>query len=280
MEVFDSIATRKQNRTEYQKGKIQDTMTARISQSQIQFIRSLHHTKYRQKLQKFIIEGDKICSERLQYRDVEIEGIYALKSWLDLHHDSLEGIQCTEVSPDQLLKISTLKTPNQVLGVCRKPMESRDFNHFKNNLCFYLDAIQDPGNMGTILRTLDWFGFRTLYLSPGCVDVYNPKVVQGSMGSLFNVHIIERPLQELTGNADEITIPVMGTGLEGENVFQFTFPGNGLLVIGNEGKGISPEIQPYIRQSLTIPATKKATAESLNAAVACGILAALAAAQR
>lgn len=280
MEVLDRIASSKQNHTEYQKGNIQDTMTARISQSQIQFIRSLHRTKYRQKLQKFIIEGDKICSERLQYRDVEIEGVYGLSSWLDQHHESLEGISYAEVTSDQLLKISTLKTPNQVLAVCKKPGKPQDISHFKNNLCFYLDAIQDPGNMGTIIRTLDWFGFRNLYLSPGCVDVYNPKVVQGSMGSLFNVAIVELALNELLLIPDVMPIPVMGTGMSGENAFQFTFPEKGLLVIGNEGRGISPEIQSLIQQTITIPAAKKTTAESLNAAVACGILAALAAAQR
>ncbi|MEZ4896918.1 MAG: RNA methyltransferase [Saprospiraceae bacterium] len=252
-------------------------MSAKISQSQIQFIRSLHRTKYRQKLHKFIIEGDKICAERLQYRDVILEGIYATRNWLNDHRALLDDIPCFEVTTEQLAKISSLRTPNQVVGVCAIPQESLTEAHFLTSLSFYLDTIQDPGNMGTIIRTLDWFGFRTIFVSPGSVDVYNPKVVQGSMGSLFNVKLIHIELSSLIQKLNQPAFPILGTAMHGQNVFEMPFPARGLVVIGNEGQGIRPVNQPLITEYIGIPKIEKATAESLNAAVACGIIAALAA---
>lgn len=140
-------------------------------------------------------------------------------------------------------------------------------------MCFYLDGIQDPGNLGSILRIADWFGFAAVYCSPDCVDVFNPKVVQASMGAVLRMPVWEIPISDLCEQPS--TFPVLGAMLDAENVMNAQLPNHGLLVIGNEGKGISTEVMAFLTQRISIPKHPKGGAESLNAAVAAGILAAL-----
>ncbi len=241
-----------------------------ITHQQIQFIQSLRISKYRQRYQKFVIEGDKICSERLVLQDVKIDSIYALPGWISNRTLQTKGYPVYQINQSQLKKISNFKTPNQVVIVCDIPTDHTFTPSFKKTLCFYLDDIRDPGNMGTIIRTLDWFGFRQIFHSPQCVDCYNPKVLQASMGSIFNVQLQELSYEEFIRLED---IPLIGTAISGKNLGTFSFPEHGLLVIGNESRGINPKLSESLTQTISIPKKEKATAESLNAAVACAIIA-------
>ncbi|MCB0632135.1 MAG: RNA methyltransferase, partial [Lewinella sp.] len=155
-----------------------------ISKNRIKYIKSLHRKKFRQKYDNFILEGDKITRELLDARDHEISGIYALEEWLKKPGARQLGpdIVCV-ITPDELRQISTLTTPNQVLATVQPPHFVFASQWLQTNWTFYLDNIQDPGNMGTILRIADWFGLEWICGSSGCVEVYNPKVVQASMGA-------------------------------------------------------------------------------------------------
>lgn len=177
------------------------------------------------------------------------------------------------VSAAELKKISSLQTPNSVLAIAAMPDESPDLQLPSRDLCLYLDGIQDPGNLGAILRIADWFGIPALYCAPDTVDAYSPKVVQACMGSIFRLRCTEIELPALI--AENPGIPVLGAVLGGENVYAVDKQNRGLLVIGNEGRGIRPDVLPLLSRHVSIPRHPKGGAESLNAAVATGVLCAL-----
>ena len=244
-----------------------------LSKNTIKWINALRQKKYRQKYNKFIVEGDKMTREILQQQNWRIDRIYALDSWLKTHPNllALYDDRTDVVSPAELKKISALKTPNQVLVVVdikETPLEVKQLIKTKS---LYLDGIQDPGNMGTIMRIADWFGLEAVFCSEDCADLYNSKVIQSSMGAFLRVASWRISLPKLLALHPDW--PVMGAVLEGQNVFRTSFPDRGLLVIGSEGKGISPENNTLLTHRITI--SKKGGAESLNAGVACGIICAL-----
>jgi TrmH family RNA methyltransferase len=245
-----------------------------ISKNRIKYIKSLHRKKFRQKYDNFILEGDKMARELLDAPDHEISGIYALEEWLAAHPgvQQLGPDKVFAVSDDELRQISTLTTPNQVLATVQTPHPAFNSQWLKNNWTFYLDNIQDPGNMGTILRIADWFGLQWLCGSAGCVEIYNPKVVQASMGAVLRIKFAALDLANLTHEIT--TLPILGARMEGENIFQRTPESKGLIIIGNEGQGISEEIKPFITDYIAIPRSPKGGAESLNAGVSAGIIAA------
>jgi len=165
-------------------------------------------------------------------------------------------------------KISTLKTPQEVIGLVKIPIwATLNYNSLKQKFSLVLDNIQDPGNMGTIIRTADWFGITDIVCSEDTVDVYNPKVVQATMGSLARVNVHYVSLEQVL---PQIGLPVFGAMLDGENIYNSNFDTEGLLVMGNEGNGISPAIERLITTKITIPRAGKA--ESLNVAIATAIL--------
>lgn len=212
--------------------------------------------------------------ELLGQQKIAVSAIYSLERWGRENATLVSKIseKINYVTESELGKISTLSTPNQVLAVAELPAESPKLHFPAAELCFYLDGIQDPGNMGSILRVADWFGFPAVYCSPDCVDVYSPKVVQAGMGAIFRVQCAEIELTDLLAN--QTGIPVAGAVLEGEDVFKTTLPHNGLLVIGNEGRGISAATMLRLTHRLSILRHPAGGAESLNAAVAAGIMAA------
>ena len=165
-------------------------------------------------------------------------------------------------------KISTLKTPQEVIGLVKIPLwPVLNYNNLKQKFSLVLDGVQDPGNMGTIIRTADWFGITDIICSEDTVDVYNPKVVQATMGSLARVNIHYNQLEKVL---PLIGLPLFGAVLNGENIFNKDFGTEGLLVLGNEGNGISPIIERMLTTKVTIPKVGKA--ESLNVAIAAAIL--------
>jgi TrmH family RNA methyltransferase len=251
------------------------TIFRMLTQNQIRLINSLDVKKYRQANGLFVVEGEKMVAELLQQDRLTVSGIWGTAVWAERHTQLrlLAGERFQEVSEPELKKISTLTTPNAVLAVAEIPKESPDITLPLHHLCFYLDGIQDPGNMGSILRIADWFGFPAVYCSPESVDIYNTKVVQSSMGAVLRVRSWELPLDQLIASTG--AIPVAGAVLDGENALEADFPACGLLVIGNEGRGISEKTGSMLTRRLTIPRHPLGGAESLNASVAAGILAAL-----
>lgn len=176
-------------------------------------------------------------------------------------------INFQEISSSDLEKISSLKTPQDVIGLIKIPKWPRlNYNLLKNKLSLVLDGVQDPGNMGTIIRTADWFGITDIICSDDTVDVYNPKVVQATMGSLARVNV---HYGDLTIILPEIKLPLFGAMLDGENIYSTNFGYEGLLAMGNEGNGLRPEIQQLINKRVTIP--RLGYAESLNVAIATAI---------
>lgn len=245
-----------------------------LSKNKIKYIKSLHLKKFRQKYNNFIAEGDKIAREIIRQQDVAIEAIYATPSWMDTNDLALEAIRdkVFNISVTDLQRISTLKTANEVLVIAQQLDSIFDADLIKDQLSLYLDGIQDPGNLGTILRIADWFGIPYVFCSEDTADVYNPKVIQATMGAFLRVKFMSVNLEQLAAIPD---LNIFGTTLDGENVFEMKLPEQGVIVIGNEGRGIREENKPYLNQALKIPAFNPHGAESLNAAVATGIICAL-----
>jgi TrmH family RNA methyltransferase len=241
-----------------------------LSKAQNKHIRSLTQQKFRNEYRQFVAEGHKIALEWLQ-STWQLKTIVATENWIAIHRDDIlrhpeaELIVATE---SEIESISSLQSPGQVLVVAIIPEEPA----VADNASWFiaLDGIQDPGNMGTIIRIADWFGITDLVCSPGCVDVYNPKVVQSAMGGHLRVRIHHR---DLVSFLPSLNIPLYAAVLGGNDVYEVGRPSSGVLVIGNESRGISPEVVDLATSLVTIP--RKGGAESLNAGVSAGILCAL-----
>lgn len=216
-----------------------------------------------------------MAAELLAQQRVAVSAIFGLERWATENAALLEPFleKFNLVSESELKKISALSTPNKVLIVAELPGEPFASEIFQKDFCFYLDGIQDPGNLGTILRVADWFGIPAVICSPDSADAFSPKVVQASMGAFLRVKIWEIPFEKILESVPNV--PILGAVLEGKSIFQAKLPPNGLLVVGSEGRGISPEIEKKLTHRLTIPRHPNGAAESLNAAVAAGIFAAL-----
>lgn len=230
------------------------------------YIQSLGQKKVRDTEGVFIAEGPKIVAELLAAPGMEIQEVYAVKEWMSANEQVVAGITITEVSEDELIKISQLSTPNQVVAVVKKmntPVIST-----RNTVSLALDGIQDPGNLGTIIRIADWFGISQVICSHECADMYNPKVVQATMGSIARVNVLYTELAGWLSLQKDTRI--YAALLEGQDVANLQKLQEGILVIGNEARGISAAIVEQVNVKVTIP--KKGRAESLNAAVAAGII--------
>lgn len=247
-----------------------------LSSARIKFLQSLQLKKYRQKYNKFTVEGDKICREVLQNNHFSVSAVIALDTWLNSNTGLLRPhlSQVEPCSEKDLERISALKTPNQVLLVLDMPASPPpSANNPEHSWVLYLDDIRDPGNLGTILRIADWFGISRVFCSPTTAEWYNQKVIQASMGAFLRVgveYLEPETLQQRWPHK-----PWFTTSMEGRSVFEAEFPVPGVLVIGNESQGVSPRCQALATESLAIPAPKGSGAESLNAAVATGIFCAI-----
>lgn len=225
----------------------------------------------RQRHRLFLAEGEKCVADTLGA--FELECIVARQSWIDANNRN-PGIGICDIftaSESEMNKISTLSNPPEVIAVFRIPDDNdEDTVIDKNGLYLLLDGIQDPGNLGTIIRTADWFGFHHIFASRGTVDVFNPKTVQSTMGSLRRVKVTYTDLVELI-RENGIT-NVYGTLLDGKNMFSTPLENSGVIVMGNEGNGISPEIRNLVNNPLLIPPYDNENhGESLNVAVATAI---------
>ena len=239
-----------------------------LSKNQIKLIRSLELKKNRKRENLFVAEGPKVVGDLLKAGFLP-HSIFSTKP-----HDNAQLI-----TDDELRRISFLQHPQEVLALFEIPSGNHTshlspltshLSSLTSHLSLALDGIQDPGNLGTIIRIADWFGISTIFCSQDTADCYNPKVVQATMGSIAHVNIVYGDLVKLLS---ETTLPVYGTLLDGENIYQQELTKEGIIVMGNEGNGISQEVRPLITHRLLIPnfSTQGETAESLNVAIATAI---------
>jgi len=238
-----------------------------LSKSQIGFIKSLHQKKYRKEHGLFIVEGLKTLMEFFSSK-YQIQSIYYLPQYQSLLPKLPSNIKLFEVNNVELEKISTLQAPQGILALIAIP-ENLEIapEALVGEFSLALDGIQDPGNMGTIIRTADWFGFKNIICSTNTVEAFNPKTVQATMGSLARVNICYTSLPEYIQNLE---IPVYAAMLNGESLYEIEWERNGLVVLGNEGKGVSDEVANLISRRLTIP--RVGAAESLNVSISAAII--------
>jgi TrmH family RNA methyltransferase len=237
-----------------------------ISKSQISFIKSLHQKKIRKEHGLFIVEGLKSIQEFINSEYV-VDSVYCTENLMPKLDNLSRKIKPVGITESELSRISALSTPQAILAVVQIPQQT-DLNIKKLDGSFILalDGVQDPGNLGTIIRTADWFGLNTILCSKDTAEVYNPKVVQASMGSLSRVNIIYTDL----GDAfSQINIPVYGALLDGKSIYETDFGQEGIILLGNEGNGISEYLIEKINYPITIPRYGKA--ESLNVAISASI---------
>lgn len=226
--------------------------------------------KYRLQEKAFVAEGPKLVGELLPYSTPLY--IAAKKDWLNANRHLLRAVkEVDEVSQTELERASLLRTPQSVLAVMPIPERRLDISSLQKKLVIALDSVQDPGNLGTILRIADWFGIHEVLCSEGTADVYNPKCVQSCMGALARVKVYYCNLPEVLG---QVEMPVFGTFLDGTDIYKEELSGEGIIVMGNEGNGISQPVAKLVNRRLYVPNYPKGslTTESLNVAVATGIV--------
>ena len=239
-----------------------------LSKNKIKYIRSLELKKNRKEEGVFVAEGHKLVGDLLGHFPCKL--LIALPSWLQKNTHIIAD-EVIEVNFDELSRASLLKNPQDVLAVFDQPIYETSIEVMNQSLCLALDDIQDPGNLGTIIRLADWFGIEHIFCSYGTVDVYNPKVVQATMGALARVKIHYCNIVALISSMKNI--PIYGTFLDGNNIYEETLSNNGLIVMGNEGNGVSEEVSRLINKRLYIPnyPSSRETSESLNVAIATAV---------
>lgn len=245
-----------------------------ISKNSIKLIKSLEYKKYRNSHQLFLAEGNKMIGDLLGSQ-IKIRTIFGTSDFLEgLQEKETQGIELTEATKNEIRNASLLRNPQDALAICHIPEVSVDLPDPSRDLVICLDNIQDPGNLGTILRIADWFGVMHVICSPDTADIYNPKAVQASMGSIGRVKVSYISLPEWLAEASSCGSFIAGTFLGGENLYNAELSPAGILVMGNEGKGISDEVAAWIRKRIHIPSFSAGSnhAESLNVAMATAVV--------
>jgi TrmH family RNA methyltransferase len=233
-----------------------------VSKNQIKLITGLHQKKQRFANQLFFAEGVKVIQELLQ-SNFELEHLYTTLN----DFETVQSSKRTLVNEQELKKISALATPNSCLAVFKIPAENKII---ESGLIIALDDLRDPGNLGTILRLCDWFGVKQIICSKETVDIYNPKVVQATMGSIARVNVNYIDLKTFI---TQTKLPVFGTFMDGDNIYQSGLPQNGIIIMGNEANGISAEIEKIVTSRISIPRFGELQkTESLNVATATAII--------
>ncbi len=242
-----------------------------ISKARISLIRSLRNGKFRKKNNLFICEGPKLTEDIIRSK-FNIEALYCLGSWADNNSILLQSkdINAEIISEKELKQISSLITPNEVIALVEIPRRSLLKDTLLPGIKIILDDIRDPGNLGTIIRLADWFGIGQIICSKETVDLYNPKAVQSTMGSIARVNVYYEDLQSLLQDYSDKT-KIYGTRMDGKNIYTTTLDANAFVVIGNESNGISKNLEPFIDNYISIPAFKEG-AESLNASMATAVI--------
>ncbi|MCR4994477.1 MAG: RNA methyltransferase [Bacteroidales bacterium] len=242
-----------------------------LTKATIRLVVSLRQRKFRRQEGLFVAEGPRLVGELLSV--FTCRHLLATREWLDLHDVRCKGMERTEVTAAELMRISSLQTPQQVVALFEIPREEALPSCALNELHLALDGVQDPGNLGTIIRLADWFGVHHLWCSPMTADVWNPKVVQATMGGIarVQVHYLDLPAFLASLPSD---FPIYGTALDGQSIWQTPLANRGIIVMGNEGNGVTEEVDRLCRHRLLIPnyPPEQQTTESLNVAMATGIV--------
>ncbi|UCG27275.1 MAG: RNA methyltransferase [Bacteroidales bacterium] len=246
-----------------------------ISRSDIKFIRSLRIKKFRDINHQFVIEGDKLVAEFLN-SSWTVSHLLGKDEWLNGLSENLKTKpeRITEVTDQELKKLSLLRTPHNVMATVRIPSAPIDWEELTCGLSIFLHDIQDPGNLGSIIRSAGWFGIGQIICTPSTVDVYNSKVVQASMGSLLNVNVHYCNPEEFFNTYSRTGLQVYGTCLEGKNIYDCDLDNAGVIIMGNESRGLSDQYSPFVTRKITIPGFESHDhpVESLNVAVAAAIV--------
>jgi TrmH family RNA methyltransferase len=242
-----------------------------LSKNKIRYIRSLELKKFRNLHHAFVAEGNKLVADMLGA--FECEWMLAKSSWMATQGD-IPARELWVDEHDEIGKISFLSTPQDVVAVFKRPAYDLSQADASSHLILALDGIQDPGNLGTIVRLADWFGIEHIVCSPDTADVFSPKAVQATMGALAHINVHYTGLESYLASASARSIPLYGTFLNGENLYAHPLSQAGIIVMGNEGNGIRPELEALIGQRLFIPnyPPERATSESLNVAIATAIV--------
>jgi TrmH family RNA methyltransferase len=252
-----------------------NTLSMALSKNKTQFILSLQRKKTRDEERVFLVEGDKVVREFIQ-AGKEVITLIAKPEFIAgiPSHVSNRIEEVIPVTYEELKKVSSLKTPHNAMAVVRMPEIILNPLKVIENLTVALDFIQDPGNLGTIIRAAAWFGIKDIICSASCVDVYNTKVVQATMGAIMNVNVHYTVLEEFFGVINKNNIEVYGTLLDGESIYNADLHGKGVILLGNESKGISKELIPFVSKKIMIPKFTDAVAgiDSLNAGMAASIV--------
>lgn len=244
-----------------------------LSKNKIKLIQSLNRKKGRDESGLFLVEGNKMVEEALR-SDFKVETLVCTSGFLHLHPQIRSKVnELIEVNNVSIQKASLLQNPQDSMALISQPANIKPGMNLQNDFILTLDFIQDPGNLGTILRIADWFGIRTVICSENTVDVFNPKVVQASMGAIFRVNTWYTDLEKFLSKTIENHIPVFGTFLEGKDIYKEKLSQNGIIVLGNEGNGISEAVSKLVTHKLFIPSFSSGISkpESLNVAIATAI---------
>ena len=241
-----------------------------ISKGKISQIRKLHAKKFRDESQLFLVEGYKSV-EMLCGSDFKVEEIFATENAIRENASWLKNREITTVTAEEMSRISTMQTPPELLAIAQQRTNLPEIPN--NQPVLALDHISDPGNLGTIIRTADWFGIQHIVCSPDCVELYNPKAIQATMGSFAHVYVHKRPLAAFLRD-ESAHRRILGTFLNGTDIRTLDFQSSDIVVIGNESNGISDEVAQTVTQRITIPSAVQGreTAESLNAAIAAAVV--------
>lgn len=243
-----------------------------LSKNRIKQINALQQKKFRQESRTFVAEGHKVVSE-LARSKMKIREIFATDDWIAESAHLFGHTRITPVSPDEIKKLSAMQTACNVVAEVEM-FAANDSKIDADKLYLAMDSVRDPGNFGTIIRIANWFGIDTILASSDCVDLYNPKVIQASMGSAFRVRVCYCDLCQKLGEMARMGMPIYGTFLNGENIYQAPLSPNGVIVMGNEGHGILPDTEKIITKRLYIPtgASPEMAPESLNVSTATAVV--------
>lgn len=244
-----------------------------LSKNKIKLLRSLDLKKNRLSTGLFIAEGKKLVFDLLR-SDINLSEVFCTALIASELITYKSDLKIEIIDKEELARISFLKTTPDIVAVLLTPKYELDWDEIQHGLSLVLDEIQDPGNLGTIVRLADWFGIRNIICSEACADLYNPKVIQSTMGAFARVKVHYVALPVFLHEAKQLNIPVYGTFMEGENLYQCALTVNGLIVMGNEGNGISENTATYVSRKLNIPSYPPGvvTSESLNVAIATSVI--------